>query len=371
MVTVLYTANEVDCHTWIENEIGSNDVVSLDCEMLSDSKRIEVVILATRLAVLIVHYSFFRPCIFPHPLAIVAQGCLGRLISRPDITLVGVGLRDDMNLVYSTLSPPFAIPASFGGFDFPNRLREAVRKGAPMPEGAVTPVAMANASAPKAELCDLCSVVSFIMKYDRKALPHTPPHGLQSMIELFYPRIQKWKPKDFYRGGFQSKQSLFKWHNQPLTAWQLHYCAMDGWAGRAIFDALELIYKKSVLTMFDIALLKLNDNASSDVAVASKPLLIAMKNDLYVLTQQDCAVTSSLIVVGESGVAIKSDSSVVKNYAVMPNPGAARASHMHMFKTQMCRHFQSTGSCPLKERCRFAHGANELVVYKAAELEMT
>jgi hypothetical protein len=35
-------------------------------------------------------------------------------------------------------------------------------------------------------------------------------------------------------------------------------------------------------------------------------------------------------------------------------------SQNQKYKTKMCRHFETTGSCTLQDRCSFAHGVEEL-----------
>ena len=62
--------------------------------------------------------------------------------------------------------------------------------------------------------------------------------GLQPLTLHFFPHLAPWKPKSWRQSDGRGKQDLFRWDRLPLLPWQLEYCALDGWAGRAVHDAL-------------------------------------------------------------------------------------------------------------------------------------
>jgi hypothetical protein len=242
---VEYTEREEDCHEWIESCVvrAGETVLSLDAEMLAgggggggggsasagssgadsdpDAARaqpVEVLLLATRKAVLVLHHSFFQRA----PLGSPASGCIGRLLRRADIVLVGVDLKKDVHLVLLAFPVGPAAAAAAAA---------AAGAGASASAQTLTP----------ARIFDLKAMAERIKRDWPAELP-LDKLGLEGQALHFYPRARPWKPRNFY--GHRQKQQLFMWRQRPLRQWQLDYCAMDGWSGRAIFDAQRALFAR-------------------------------------------------------------------------------------------------------------------------------
>jgi hypothetical protein len=207
---VTYTSSEIDCGKWLLDHVYTVEdfVLSFDTESLSESNNIEILILSTATATLVIHVTYFEFADSSCP----ETGCLRKLLLDPRITFVGVEINDD---VYSVC----------------NRLKDGLFTS----EADVLSDRTREPESLKGEVkvCDCAFLAKRVYKDD----PSKPQKmGLAGLALYFYPDVPDWKPKKWK--GYQQKQQLFMWDQNPLQQWQIEYCAKDGWGGRAVYDAL-------------------------------------------------------------------------------------------------------------------------------------
>lgn len=209
-IQVTYTNSEHDCGIWLENNVYSiNDyILSFDTESLSQSDNIEVLILSTSLATLVIHVTYFEFSDSKDS----TTGCLRKLLLDSRITFVGVEISGDVALVTAKLKEGlFASEADI--------ISDQSRESGSMKTHV--------------KVCD-CSRLA--QSYFKKNPPGPSKLGLAGLTQFLYPEVKNWKPKNWL--GFRQKQQLFQWTNNPLQSWQIEYCALDGWNGRLVYDSL-------------------------------------------------------------------------------------------------------------------------------------
>jgi len=209
-VSVEYVNNELDVHSWIEACVcRRNDfVLSLDAEfMASGAQDVEVLQLATRRNVIVIHFCFLERAPRDSP----AFGCIARLVRDPRVTLVGVKVSEDVVKVLRATAADV----------------DSALLGAGAGAGA-RPGSLTKAQA----VIDLEDLVR-----DLPEVPRPASLGLERLTQFVLPHVKTWKPKDWRAApGKPSKERLYQWRIEPLEPWQIEYCAMDAWAGRAVYD---------------------------------------------------------------------------------------------------------------------------------------
>jgi len=208
---VTYTSSEKECGEWLNEQVyaPSDFILSFDTESLSSSDNIEVLILSTRSATLVIHVTYFEFASSSSQ----ETGCLRKLLLDPRITFVGVEVYDDVAVVCKLLKDGLFASET-----------DVLNDQSRAPNSLTTG---------KVKVCDCASLAKNFYKQS----PSGPKKmGLAGLTLFFYPEIKDWKPKQWK--GYRQKQQLFMWDCKPLEQWQIEYCAKDGWGGRAVFDAI-------------------------------------------------------------------------------------------------------------------------------------